>query len=124
MQHTHCNAGEGVGRLIGKLKPSQDESELLKYSRSAGFSCYRAPHTLLEAGEEIYKKVGCSCIQLVQYVRAVVQLLKKQRQHCAKFTAVGEEEERRGANSFLQEGPQSAWTCHLKKRQFCGRLFR
>ena len=112
MQHTHCNAGEGVGRLIGKLKPSQDESELLKYSRSAGFSCYRAPHTLLEAGEETYKKVGCSCIQLVQYVRAVVQLLKKQRQHCAKFTAVGEEE---GANSFLQEGPQSAWSATSKK---------
>ena len=121
MQHTHCNAGEGVGRLIGKLKPSQDESELLKYSRSAGFSCYHAPHTLLEAGEEIYKKVGCSCIQLVQYVRAVVQLLKKQ-QHCAKFTAVGEEE---GGGYQLFAGRTSVrLDVPPQKRQFCGRLFR
>ena len=56
MQHTHCNAGEGVGRLIGKLKPSQDESELLKYRRPAECACYRA-HTLLEAGEQTYQKV-------------------------------------------------------------------
>ena len=67
----------GLGRLIGKLKPSQDESELLKYGRPAGCVCYRA-HTLLL--EQMYQKVGCSSTQLVPYVQ----------QHCAKFTAVCE----------------------------------
>ena len=33
---------ERGGGLIGKLKPSQDESELLKYGRPAGGGCYRA----------------------------------------------------------------------------------
>ena len=66
VQDTHCNAGERVGRLIGKLKPSQDESELLKYGRPAGYVCYRAHTLLLEPGEQMYQKVGLRATALCE----------------------------------------------------------